>query len=221
MCFLTPSGALVAFLRHWFPGWLALLHLWGALTFPCVCSGGVQEAEAVLCDLRGAGRGVAVLWPRAAVRELLRLHRVPAVLWTDRGAAALLTSHLASQPAGTTTDSRPVSPDSTDASLWSRQLLQVISPQHEHWSGFIFSRWCLLNHWPVLCKVMKWKLVLWNLGYMIFSVLPVEHQYIWLIIALDQQHCSHEEYFKTYSWLLSNATINHIRTNHILICVEV
>lgn len=46
---------------------------------------------------------------------------------------------------------------------------------------------------------MKWKLVLWNLGYMIFSVLPVEHQYIWLIIALDQQHCSHEEYFKTYS----------------------
>lgn len=116
----------------------------------------------------------------------------------------------ASRPPGTTTDSRPVSPDSTDASFWSRQLPQVTFTQHEHWSGFIVSKWRLLSSWPVLYTVMKWKLLLWNVGFVIFSVLPVEHQYIWLIIAFDQQHCSHEEHFKTCSWLLSNATINHI-----------
>lgn len=34
------------------------------------------------------------------------------------------------------------------------------------------------------------KLLLWNLGLIIFPVLPVENKYILLVIALDQQHCS-------------------------------
>ena len=57
----------------------------------CVHEGGVQEAETVLCYMWRAGLSVAALWPRTTVRELLQLHRVPALPRTDPGAAALLT----------------------------------------------------------------------------------------------------------------------------------
>ncbi|MED6231749.1 hypothetical protein ATANTOWER_007214, partial [Ataeniobius toweri] len=51
---------------------------------------GVQETEAVLCDMWRAGLSVAALRPRTTVRELLHIHRLPALPPTDRRAAALL-----------------------------------------------------------------------------------------------------------------------------------
>lgn len=79
----------------------------------CVYQGGVQETETVLRDVWRAGLGVAALWPWTTVWGLLHLYRLPTVPWTEPGTAALLTSQFS----GTTTDSRPVSPDSTDTSL--------------------------------------------------------------------------------------------------------
>lgn len=63
-----------------------------AVLYSCLClSGGLQETEAVLCDVWRAGLSVAALWSRTSVRRLLHFHRVPTVLRTDPQTAALLT----------------------------------------------------------------------------------------------------------------------------------
>lgn len=206
---VTSSGALLAELVFllvfvdlefynfifsvWSPKSFSLRSKFEVTLFPSVFPGGVQETETVLCDVWRAGLGVPALWPRTPVWELLHLHRVPALPWTDPGAAALLTS----PPTRTTTDSRPVSPDSTDASLWSRPLFKIMSRSFYNvvttqaliW--FYIFKMTFTDEWPVYsAQVTKWKLLLWNLGLIMFPVLPVEHQYILLVIALDQQHCS-------------------------------
>lgn len=153
----------------------------------CVSPGGVQETETVLCDVWRAGLGVPALWPRTTVWELLHLYRVPTLPRTDPGAAALLTP----QPARTTTDSRPVSPDSTDTSLGSqspfkitsRSFYNVVTTQALIW--FCIFKMTFTDERPA--QVAKWKLLMWNLGFIIFLVVtrgtPV-------LFTLDQQHCS-------------------------------
>lgn len=209
---LTPRGDLVAPLKRSFPWLKRSSPLLTTLTFPSVCPRwctGNRGSAALPVASRAPCRCPVATGCSARTAPPPQSARCAANRTWSSSSPDLAVGQPASQPAGTTTDSRPVSPDSTDASRWSRQLLQVASPQHEHWSGFIVSRWRLLNSWPVLYNSHEVKALGVKLGFMVFSVLPVEHQYIWLIIAFDQQHCSHEEYFKTYSWLLSNATINH------------
>lgn len=53
--------------------------------------GGVQETETVLCDVWRVRLIVPALRPRTTMRELLHLPRVPTLLRTVSGPAALLT----------------------------------------------------------------------------------------------------------------------------------
>lgn len=135
-----------------------------------VSQGGVQETKAVLCDVWRAGLSVPALWPWTTVWELLHLYRVPTLPWTDTGAAALLTL----QPTQTARDFRPVSPDSTDASLgsqppfkiMSRSFYNVVTTQTLIW--FCIFKMTFTDEWPA--QVAKWKLLMWNLELIIFLV---------------------------------------------------
>lgn len=75
--------------------------------------GGVQETETVLCDVWRVRLIVPALRPRTTMRELLHLPRVPTLLRTVSGPAAVLTP----QHGQTTADHFSLSPDSSDTSL--------------------------------------------------------------------------------------------------------
>lgn len=193
--------------------------------FSSIFQGGVQETETVLCDMWRAGLGVPALWPRTPVWELLSLYRVPTLPRTDPRAAALLTS----PPTRTTTDSRQVSPDSTDASLWSQPLLKVmwrsfynvVTTQALIW--FCIFKMTFTDEWPVYsAQVSKWKALI-----MEFRINNVSS-----VTCGTQVHftsyCSWpatlfsicEDNFKTCCSFFSNAYIKYLHTNHIFIYVK-